>query len=371
MKRLILITFFTLVGCSNQLYHYSPLSQTLECENLKPLILMIGDGMGPEQVMASSYYNTGVKDGFIVFDKKEFPEHAMVSTHALDNPITDSAAAGTAMATGHKADRGELSIDPNDRPLKTILEEYKRCGFATGLVTTSYLLDATPAAFGSHVKSRGDRKKILKQFLNKSRPNLLLGGGRDIKKEKVRTAGYSLITNKAELEKLSKPYPEYVAGIFTKKTMSFEIDKKEGEPRLIDMAKFSVDYMLAQSKPFFLMIEGGRIDHAGHANDLIRNITETKMFMDTVSLVSAKVKSLRRYTIIVTADHETGGLKLKETPPRLNELPNAQFFTQHHTSKEVHAWMRTTEGFKLRERVKNVEIIPYFKSKLDERSSTK
>lgn len=153
--------------------------------------------------------------------------------------------------------------------------------------------------------------------------------------------------------------------------MNYEIDKKAGEPRLIDMARFGMEHMLSQPKPFFLMIEGGRIDHAGHANDLIRNITETKMFMDTVAFVSAKAKNLKRYTLIVTADHETGGLVLKQNAAKAGEIPDAEFFSQQHTSKEVYVWMRTTEKFSIQNLVKNVEIIPYFETKLDEAASTK
>ena len=139
------------------------------------VILFIGDGMGPEQVKAASHYAGGP----LSFER--LPYHGRAMTWPASNPldVTDSAAAATAMATGMKVSNGVLSVAiPGDgRPLPTILEQFKQMGRSTGLVTTTYITHATPAAFAAHVASRDKHDLIAQDYLQRTRPDVMLGGG--------------------------------------------------------------------------------------------------------------------------------------------------------------------------------------------------
>ena len=145
----------------------------------KNVIFLIGDGMGPEQVKAANYYN----GGSLSFEL--FPYQGLVTTYAANSSVTDSAAAGTALATGYKVNNGVIS---QARPanadypvygseMETLLEYYKAEGKSTGLVTTTYMIHATPAAFGAHESSRDNTSGIAADYLNQTRPNVLFGGG--------------------------------------------------------------------------------------------------------------------------------------------------------------------------------------------------
>jgi len=137
---------------------------------------MIGDGMGFEHVKAGGMYLNGAP-GTLCFES--LPHQAQVMTRSANNSVTDSAAAGTAMATGNKVNNGVISMAyPGDgRELQTLLELYKARGTRTGLVTVDPVTGATPAAFGAHEPSRDNKSQIAADLLNQTRPNILLGGG--------------------------------------------------------------------------------------------------------------------------------------------------------------------------------------------------
>lgn len=140
----------------------------------RSVILLIGDGMGFEQVRAASIKLGGAAGKLAM---QSLPVQGSLSTHSADSAVTDSAAAGTALATGRKTNNGVIAISPGGTPLKTILEACRDAGKATGLVATSTITHATPASFGSHVESRGSEYEIAGQMVD-ARINVLLGGGK-------------------------------------------------------------------------------------------------------------------------------------------------------------------------------------------------
>jgi alkaline phosphatase len=155
------------------------------------VIFFIGDGMGFEQVKAARYYN----DGPLTFE--DLPHQGQVTTHSADSSITDSGAAATAMATGTKVDNRVISVaDPGDgSELETVLEICRDLDMSTGLVTTTQMTHATPAAFGAHEPSRDNRDAIADDYLSQTRPNLLLGGGTHMSESAAMAAGYTVVTD--------------------------------------------------------------------------------------------------------------------------------------------------------------------------------
>ena len=286
----------------------------------KNVFYFIGDGMastqrrGPEEVLGKTLLmNT-------------FPSVGMYTTHCLDSIVTDSAAAGTALATGHKTNSGVVGVDPEGKiAYETIAEAAKKLGKSVGLVTTTPLTDATPASFASHVVTRRMQNEIAEQYLEHGF-EVYMGGGlryfipqsqkgskrkdnRDLTKE-FADAGYSVVTTKGQLENLAIGKSTKILGIFSNYNMSFHIDKKAEEPSLSEMTAAAVKVLKQNPKGFFLMVEGGRIDHACHANDPAAAIVDTEELDRAVKVAIDFRKEDADTFVLVGGDHETGGMGL-------------------------------------------------------------
>lgn len=339
MKKLFLLSFFLFSCAGNQVINEpSPYTVHYSCQELTPLVIMIGDGMGPEQIKAASYYASGKDNSFVVFNNKTFPIHHKIKTDTIDHKLTDSAAGGTRIATRVRTHGGKLGVDKTNRILTNILEEYQRCGFPTGVISTSYLLDATPSSFFSHVTGRGQAEEILAS-LEKTRPNFALGGGKKVSEAQkivLKEKGFVVVNNNTELNSADRSKP--IVGLFTTDSLSFESQKTQDEPTLKDLVAFAEKYFSKKKGPFFLMIEGGRIDHAGHDNHLQYNIEETIAFMNEVKNVSSwKLFKGIKHQLVVTADHETGGLQVEKNNGK-GKLPEASFSTHFHSQADVDYW---------------------------------
>lgn len=273
------------------------------------IILMIGDGMGFEVVRAARLY-TGAELSF-----ERFPFQGSVNTFPAGGDVTDSASAATSMATGRKVGVGVISqsIPGDGSDLPTLLEEQAALGKRTGLVTTSYLTDATIAAMAAHEPTRDNREEIANDYLYQTRPNLLFGGGgRGLTPEEALEAGYVTITDRAGLQALDLNALEYVSGLFGETYMPYELDGLGDYPHLNEMTAAALDLLEEDPDGFFLLVEGGRIDHGEHINDLPRAIAEVMEFSNTVDLVMRWAAERTDTLIIVTADHETGGLRVEQ-----------------------------------------------------------
>ena len=300
------------------------------------VIFCIGDGMGPNQVQAGAYFN-GAPLSF-----EALPHQGTVTTYAANSSVTDSAASATAMATGQKVNNGVISqAYPGDgSDLPTLLEYYKAQGASTGLVTTTYMTHATPAAFGAHEPSRNNNSQIATDYLTQSRPNVLFGGGANgMSVAAAQSAGYTVVTDAASLAALDTNATTYASGQFGSSHLPYEFDGLGSLPGLSDMTGTALDILDNDPDGFFLMVEAGRIDHAGHDNRLDRNVEETVEFSETVGDILAWAAGRTDTLIIVTADHETGGL----TTPVDNgagNLPTASWTTGGHTGVDVpvYAW---------------------------------
>lgn len=300
----------------------------------KNVIILIGDGMGPEQVKAAGMYANGTP-GTLSFE--QFPHQAEMTTHAADDPVTDSAAGGTAIATGVKVNNGVISVaTPGDgQPLKTVLEIFQAEGKSTGLVTTTEMTHATPAAFAAHQPSRNNQAQIAQDYLQTSRPEVLLGGGGSgISTQAAENAGYTVVTTASQMQALDTETVTRVSGQFGTGHLPYEYDGLRQLPHLRDMAKTALNILDNDPDGLFLMVEGGRIDHAGHGNDIERNVTETVEFAQTVTEVLKWAENHPDTLIIVTADHETGGLKVLENNGQ-GKFPKVSWSSWNHTGANV------------------------------------
>ncbi|MFQ6088816.1 MAG: alkaline phosphatase [Candidatus Methanofastidiosia archaeon] len=288
-------------------------SCVLQERETKSVILMIGDGMGDAHLRMASLYSG--KELFI----DTLPILSKVKTNSFDSEITDSAAAATAMATGYKTNNNMISMSSDGTPLKTILELAKEKGKSTGLVTTTRITHATPAAFAAHNVSRYNEEEILKDYLE-NEVDVLFGGGLEYflsgeRKdgidylEKFREKGYEVLRTRNELLSADTSQDAKLLGLFAKSHMSY-VFENSSQPTLSEMTKVALERLSKDEDGFLLMIEGGRIDHASHENDALKAIEEILAFDEAVGVAIEFAKSERDVLLIVTADHETGGLEL-------------------------------------------------------------
>jgi alkaline phosphatase len=245
-----------------------------------------------------------------------------VATRSADSRITDSAAGATAMASGIKTNNRMIGVDPTGRAFPTVLERAHARGMATGLVAKSTITDATPGAFAAHVQNRSAQDTMAVQEIA-ARVDLLLGGGRDwflplsrggVRKDSVdvigqaRRRGYTVVGNRAELQ-AAKALP--LLGLFAHDDMSYALDRDTlAEPGLPEMTRKALALLSHRPAGFFLMVEGSRIDHAGHANDPATHARELLEYDAAVRLVLDYARRDGHTLVVCTADHETGGLSL-------------------------------------------------------------
>ncbi|HDZ20617.1 hypothetical protein LCGC14_0692580 [marine sediment metagenome] len=300
------------------------------------VIFFIGDGMAPAQVEAAGMFAGGP------MSFESFANQGVVTTYSANSSVTDSAAAGTALATGVKVNNGVISMAyPGDgSDLQTLLEHFQGLGRSTGLVTTTYMTHATPAAFGAHEPSRNNLSQIAGDYLNQTQPNVLLGGGGNGMLPAAATgAGYTVVTDAAGLAGLDTEATTYVSGQFGSSHLPYEYDGLGALPHLSEMTTTALNILDNNAGGFFLMVEGGRIDHAGHNNDIQRNIRETVEFSNAVQEAIDWATGRTDTLIVVTADHETGGLTVLADNGAGN-APTVSWSTTGHTATNVpvYAW---------------------------------
>lgn len=298
------------------------------------IVLLIGDGMGEGHVAAARAW-LGRPLRF-----EEFPVSVMLSTEPAGGGITDSAAAATAIATGRRVANGVISraIPGDGADLPTLGERFHAAGRRVGLVTTSYVLDATPAAFASHASHRSDHDSIMNRYLAANGPRLLLGGGYgNWSTSALETAAFTLATTPSEMWTAATSGVSRLAGLFGVGVIPYEYDERNGFPGLEDMTRAALAYMSRTGEPTFLVIEGGRIDHAAHANDLVRCLGEMIAFERAVQAVLAWCGDRTDVLVVVAADHETGGLRvIEDRGPGV--LPSVSWSSTWHTGVPIRAY---------------------------------
>lgn len=283
----------------------------------KNVIMMIGDGMGIGQIEITRQMEFG-KDGRLFLES--LPYTALLHTYSSDHAVTDSAAGGTAIATGEKTLNGQIGLTADGKETDSILDLFKRDGKKTGIISTNTVTDATPAAFTASVQNRWTAQEEIASQQLENKVDVILGGGksyfsqrqdgRNLLKEAT-VKNYALAFNKQDL---LAAQGNKLLGLFSEGYMSFKIDRpllKSEEPSLLDMTKKALQ-LLENDNGFFLMVEGARIDHASHAGDITSVWKETIEFDETVEYAVNWAKQAKDTLVLVLADHETMGLSATE-----------------------------------------------------------
>lgn len=272
---------------------------------VKNIIFMIGDGMGLEQISAAWVCNGGK------LNLDNFTNVGIQRTYSANKLVTDSAAAGTALATGHKTDNGMISMTPDTVAVKSLAAEAMEKGKRTGAAVTCRVNDATPAVFFSHSASRKNQEDIVEQMAGSGVYFLAGGGtkfwrdredGKDIS-EDVKARGYSYVETKEDLMAVENGP---VIALMDTYELKPSLDRGDILPASVTKALELLD----NRKGFFLMIEGSMIDDGGHDNKAGHTMEEIFDFDRTLGIVLEWAAKDGQTLVIVTADHATGGMTL-------------------------------------------------------------
>ena len=329
MKKLTTLSLIALVmlgilsSCGNKKEE-----TTLEPPKAMNVIYMIGDGMALPQVYAAMLAS-GEQMTF-----SQFPYIGVVDTRSASNDITDSAAAGTALASDHKTKNAMIGMNPDSIPVKTVLEVMKEQGKETGIVVTCYLTHATPAAFYAKVPHRKQYEDIAMQFAESQNINVAIGGGMkhfnqrkdslNLIERMENELGWKVYDTLADINVTCKKY----AVIANDDHMPQAAERGDFLPRAVKTALKTLDNA---ENGFFLMVEGSQIDFACHGNDSTRMMDEMLDFDYAVKVALDYAKEKGNTLVVVTADHETGGLTLPDPNGKYSNVV-FDFSTRSHTS---------------------------------------
>jgi len=306
MKKILILlpALILLVGCNSDNQPKGAKSDV----PVKNVIYLIGDGMGLPHVNAAILES----DEPLAMQRAQYTGFQI--TTCTTNKVTDSAAAGTALATGTKTYYGAIGVGPDTARLTSVLEKAAAKGLATGIVATYRVTDATPAAFIAHVKHRGEEEAIAEAYLE-TPIDLFIGGGRA--RFEQREDGRNLSAELADkgyqvvytMEELAPIKSGKIAGLMHDGHLPRVINGRDPE-YLLQASLKAFDILSQNDKGFFVMIEGSQIDGGGHANDIEQILTETYDFDKVVKAAFDFADANPGTLVVVTADHETGGLTL-------------------------------------------------------------
>jgi len=332
LKRIITITLAA--GLVAGLISCTPPASQQARSKAKNVILLIGDGMGLAQVSTAFYFN----DAPTNFTR--FKHVGLIRTSSSSHKITDSAAGATAFSTGKKSYNGAIGVDADTLPQPNLVEILSQHEKSTGLVATSSITHATPACFYAHVPSRNMHEAIASQLVD-SEVDFFAGGGLSFFMNRKDGANYldTLLHLDYVIDTTALKRPE---------DMCIEcrygyLLAADGMPRMLDgrqdflpdATRMAIDYLKQDPQGFFLMVEGSQIDWGGHANDFEYIISEMNDFDRAIGAALDFAKKDGNTLVIVTADHETGGLALSSTPGPNGSDYNAitgTFSTGGHTA---------------------------------------
>jgi len=296
----------------------------------KNVILMIGDGMGATQIAAALTANKGQLN---LFNCKF---SGFCTTHSSEDYITDSAAGATAIACGIKTYNAAIGVDDNKVSVKTILEKALDKNMGTGLVSTSAITHATPASFIAHQPHRNMYEEIAADFL-KTDIDVFIGGGYDhFAKRKdgrnlaaeLKQKGYTVLQ---DINQIKTVKSGKLAGLTAPEHNGRVAERKD----MLQVAtQTALNVLSTKKNGFFLMVEGSQIDWGGHANDITYIIEETLDFDKAIGIALEFAAKDKNTLVVITADHETGGLTLVKGDVEKGTL-KAEFSTGKHTGVMV------------------------------------
>lgn len=298
------------------------------------VVFLLGDGMGYAQVKAYRMFADDPSTELVDPLAMDGYQVGSVSTDSIRldcgkndeggcvrDPygFTDSASSATAYATGQDTVVGRLSMNPAGEAIATIFEVARTYGKSTGLVATSELTHASPAAFCSHVEDREQATDIADQYFDNQRNgaplvDVLLGGGLNDMRRKDRDllsefhgAGYEVVLDRAEL---LESQGSQLLGLFAAEGLPRAWDRGDGIPSLAEMTERALQALDRNSEGFFLLVEGSQVDWASHDNSVVGVVSEMEDFVGAIGVVLDFARQNGDTLVIITADHETGGMSL-------------------------------------------------------------
>ena len=286
---------------------------------VKNIILLIGDGNGLAQISSTALANNGE------LTLTQLKSIGFIKTQAADDFTTDSAAAGTALATGVKTNNRAIGTGVNGEPLKNITEILSEQGFSTACITTDNILGATPASFYAHAKDRSDDSVISKDLIN-SKLNLFIGGGASTFKKTNLTDNFKIVSSFNDLKNTT----DDKVGFFMSEHGMKWISEGRGNV-LVDATKTGLDFLRKKEKPFFLMIEAAKIDHAGHSNNTAGILAESIDFDKAITEALIFADNNPETLVIITADHETSGFSIPQGDVKTHQI-EGYFASYDHTA---------------------------------------
>jgi alkaline phosphatase len=310
---------------------------------VKNIILMIGDGNGLAQISSALFANNND------LNLTQLKNMGLVKTQAADDFTTDSAAGATAYATGEKANNRALGVDPAGKPLRNLPDRLKELGFSSGIITTDRLTGATPAAFYAHHPERDDDKDIA-GYLSKSHLDLFIGGGGDTfagERENLQKAGFTLAES---LDGLRGDRTGYFAaqGSLPKKLNG-------RGTYLLDSTVAALEFFKRKKIPFFLMVEAADIDSGGHGNNTPMIVSEMLDFDEVIGAVIRFADENPGTLVLITADHETGGVSIPQGDMSSNTVELA-YHSDDHTGIMVPIFAYGAQADEFRSVYENTEV---------------
>lgn len=310
-----------------------------DISKFKNVIVLIGDGMGPQQIRAGEIYKQEK------LYMQTIAQSTKVDTNSYYGDTTDSAAAATALSSGFLTENGMVGLKPDGQETKTLVDIASELGKRTGVITTEELYGATPMGFSAHATNRNEHLILLESAASTSNVNLFasykLPKNKEYLLDYFTNNGYEMITNP---EILSDCTSEKVLGQFNIVAGADSMTIDEIALSLDGLVSEALEYLTKDEDGFFLMVEGAHIDHGGHNNDIQYMLNELLAFDDAVKYVVEWAKKRDDTLVLVTADHETGGLwvnedleygKLFEYDQELNRFINFAWLSKGHTSTPV------------------------------------
>lgn len=316
-------------------------------DSVRNVIFMIGDGMGLGHVSLLT-----IEDKYAPTAFNRAQGVALISTYSANNRVTDSAAAATALATGTKTNNSTLGLDPDGNRLQSLMAKAVEQGRPTGIVVCCYLQHATPAGFYAHVTKRGETEAITRDLLA-SNIDVLIGGGRKWLSEECDEGdsyfdafvrkGYFVANSLDETENL---HSGRLLGVVAEKHLP-DADKRGdylpcATEKALEILTNDADSV---GRGFVLMVEGSLIDGAAHANDAERVLGEMRDFEHTVAVAMDFADQHPGTLVIVTADHETGGLTIPSNKADFTQSESGlqyAFSTKGHTGTLVPVYLYGT-----------------------------
>ena len=275
------------------------------------VIFMVPDGFGDLSAEAYRYF----KGSDAVW---ESGFRASVQTASASSPVTDSAAAATAYATGEKTDNGKIAVGPDGDPLVSILTLAYEAGKSTGIVSTDAVTGATPAAFAASNEDRDNQDEIAQDYVDRGQLTVALGGGRasfladpdqdgTSTLEEAQAAGFTYVTTADELRASDA---ERLLGLFGDGPLGLPLGNGSNEPDLAEMTEVALDRLTVDQDGFFLVVEAAGTDIWGHANDAAAVMRSAEEYEEAVQVALAYAADNPGTLVVSVADHETGGLQL-------------------------------------------------------------